>query len=49
MDRAVVILVATALVTILIDALSRGIRARIGAGSLRRRDALPGRPARQAS
>ena len=42
MDRAVVILAATGLVTVGIDALSRAIRARLGAGDLRVGDARPG-------
>ncbi|WP_265500926.1 PhnE/PtxC family ABC transporter permease [Paracoccus beibuensis] len=41
-DRAVVILAATGLITVGIDALSRAIRARLGAGSLRRTEPRPG-------
>ncbi|WP_045983435.1 ABC transporter permease [Paracoccus sp. S4493] len=41
-DRAVVILAATGLVTVGIDALSRAIRARLGAGDLHVGDARPG-------
>jgi phosphonate transport system permease protein len=49
MDRAICILIATALVTIAIDALSRGIRTRIGAGQMQSSDARPGHQARQAT
>lgn len=40
-DRAVVILVATALVTVGFDALSRAIRARLGAARMQRTEARP--------
>ncbi len=48
LDRAVVILIATGLVTALIDALSRAVRARLGAGSLRQARAVAGMPAARA-
>ncbi|MFC0201191.1 PhnE/PtxC family ABC transporter permease [Paracoccus rhizosphaerae] len=40
-DRAVVILAATALITVGIDALSRAIRARLGVAQMRRTEARP--------
>ncbi|TJZ91935.1 ABC transporter permease [Paracoccus gahaiensis] len=49
MDRAVVILAATGLVTVGIDALSRAIRARLGAGDLQQHAARPGDVPGQAS
>lgn len=48
-DRAVVILAATGLVTIGIDALSRAIRARLGAGRVGLTEARPGMSPGQAS
>ncbi|TGN40853.1 ABC transporter permease, partial [Paracoccus liaowanqingii] len=49
MDRAVVILAATGLVTVGIDALSRAIRARLGAQDLQQHAARPGDAPGQAS
>ncbi|MGZ3218249.1 PhnE/PtxC family ABC transporter permease [Paracoccus sp. T5] len=48
-DRAVVILAATGLVTVGVDALSRAIRARLGAASLRMSDSRQAVRARQAT